>query len=249
MRGFAIYIYRLSGMFWFSCSYRFCLFMFHLSSGPSLSVSQAFLEVDTQIAAPRRILLSEFAESLGFWLCNLHVFLERALTCCIKINNLFEKIHFLDFIAEVLQEDDTEPKSSKEEWDSPITFTAKSSRKYQAARSWLSVSSVLCGDICCVSCSASFFASLTPYSNPRAVQHSTKLGVEPFVLPSLLWNTHSSEWREPGERCYWRQLQPFRSSKSTGDEEKEVGSPHVRRGSVALAKGSCGSKWYDPEET
>ncbi|KAJ8949754.1 hypothetical protein NQ318_005077 [Aromia moschata] len=36
----------------------------------------------------------------------------------------------LDYISEVLNEDDTEPKSSKEEWDSPITFTAKSSRKY-----------------------------------------------------------------------------------------------------------------------
>lgn len=34
-----------------------------------------------------------------------------------------------DYINEVLHEDDTEPKSSKEEWDSPITFTAKSSRK------------------------------------------------------------------------------------------------------------------------
>ncbi|KAI4469869.1 hypothetical protein MML48_1g14209 [Holotrichia oblita] len=33
-----------------------------------------------------------------------------------------------DYINEVLHEDDTEPKSSKEEWDSPITFTAKSSR-------------------------------------------------------------------------------------------------------------------------
>ncbi|KAK9753379.1 hypothetical protein QE152_g3433 [Popillia japonica] len=32
-----------------------------------------------------------------------------------------------DYINEVLHEDDTEPKSSKEEWDSPITFTAKSS--------------------------------------------------------------------------------------------------------------------------
>lgn len=29
-----------------------------------------------------------------------------------------------------MNEDDTEPKSSREEWDSPITFTAKSSRKY-----------------------------------------------------------------------------------------------------------------------
>lgn len=28
-----------------------------------------------------------------------------------------------------MNEDDTEPKSSREEWDSPITFTAKSSRK------------------------------------------------------------------------------------------------------------------------
>lgn len=38
----------------------------------------------------------------------------------------------LDYINEVLNEDDnTEPKSSREEWDSPITFTAKSSRKYQ----------------------------------------------------------------------------------------------------------------------
>lgn len=37
----------------------------------------------------------------------------------------------LDYINEVLNEEDTtEPKSSiKEEWDSPITFTAKSSRK------------------------------------------------------------------------------------------------------------------------
>ncbi|XP_049819790.1 sodium/hydrogen exchanger 3 isoform X4 [Aethina tumida] len=34
-----------------------------------------------------------------------------------------------DYISEVLNEDmDTEPKSSREEWDSPITFTAKSSR-------------------------------------------------------------------------------------------------------------------------
>ncbi|XP_018572204.1 sodium/hydrogen exchanger 3 [Anoplophora glabripennis] len=32
-----------------------------------------------------------------------------------------------DYISEVLNEDDTEPKSSREEWDSPITFTAKSS--------------------------------------------------------------------------------------------------------------------------
>ncbi|XP_074035148.1 na[+]/H[+] hydrogen exchanger 2 [Leptinotarsa decemlineata] len=32
-----------------------------------------------------------------------------------------------DYISEVLNEDDTEPKSFKEEWDSPITFTAKSS--------------------------------------------------------------------------------------------------------------------------
>lgn len=34
-----------------------------------------------------------------------------------------------DYISEVMNEDDTEPKSSREEWDSPITFTAKSSRK------------------------------------------------------------------------------------------------------------------------
>ncbi|XP_063919692.1 sodium/hydrogen exchanger 3 isoform X3 [Zophobas morio] len=33
-----------------------------------------------------------------------------------------------DYISEVLHEDDTEPKSNKEDWDSPITFTAKSSR-------------------------------------------------------------------------------------------------------------------------
>ncbi|XP_063919693.1 sodium/hydrogen exchanger 3 isoform X4 [Zophobas morio] len=32
-----------------------------------------------------------------------------------------------DYISEVLHEDDTEPKSNKEDWDSPITFTAKSS--------------------------------------------------------------------------------------------------------------------------
>ncbi|KAG5892223.1 hypothetical protein JTB14_034772 [Gonioctena quinquepunctata] len=32
-----------------------------------------------------------------------------------------------DYISEVLNEDDTDPKSMKEEWDSPITFTAKSS--------------------------------------------------------------------------------------------------------------------------
>ncbi|XP_064215970.1 sodium/hydrogen exchanger 3 isoform X2 [Tribolium castaneum] len=32
-----------------------------------------------------------------------------------------------DYISEVLHEDDTEPKSTKEDWDSPITFTAKSS--------------------------------------------------------------------------------------------------------------------------
>lgn len=36
----------------------------------------------------------------------------------------------LDYITEVLHEDDTEPKSTKEDWDSPITFTAKSSREY-----------------------------------------------------------------------------------------------------------------------
>lgn len=35
-----------------------------------------------------------------------------------------------DYINEVLHEqDDTDVKSIKEEWDSPITFTAKSSRK------------------------------------------------------------------------------------------------------------------------
>lgn len=34
-----------------------------------------------------------------------------------------------DYISEVMNEDDTEPKSSREEWDSPITFTAKSSRE------------------------------------------------------------------------------------------------------------------------
>lgn len=31
-----------------------------------------------------------------------------------------------------MNEDDTEPKSSREEWDSPITFTAKSSRKWSS---------------------------------------------------------------------------------------------------------------------
>lgn len=36
----------------------------------------------------------------------------------------------LDYISEVLKEDaDTDPKLNKEDWDSPITFTAKSSRK------------------------------------------------------------------------------------------------------------------------
>ncbi|CAH0546992.1 unnamed protein product [Brassicogethes aeneus] len=36
---------------------------------------------------------------------------------------------YIDYISEVLNENgDTEPKSSREEWDSPITFTAKSSR-------------------------------------------------------------------------------------------------------------------------
>ncbi|XP_068893583.1 Na(+)/H(+) exchanger protein 2-like isoform X4 [Tenebrio molitor] len=34
-----------------------------------------------------------------------------------------------DYISEVLHEDDTEPKSNKEDWDSPITFTAKSSHE------------------------------------------------------------------------------------------------------------------------
>ncbi|VEN49644.1 unnamed protein product [Callosobruchus maculatus] len=32
-----------------------------------------------------------------------------------------------DYISEVLNEDETEPKSGREDWDSPITFTAKSS--------------------------------------------------------------------------------------------------------------------------
>ncbi|XP_022904070.1 sodium/hydrogen exchanger 3 isoform X3 [Onthophagus taurus] len=40
-----------------------------------------------------------------------------------------------DYINEVLHEDDTEPKSSKEEWDSPITFTAKSSPSEEAPAS------------------------------------------------------------------------------------------------------------------
>ncbi|KAJ8922415.1 hypothetical protein NQ315_004361 [Exocentrus adspersus] len=45
----------------------------------------------------------------------------------------------LDYISEVLNEDDTEPKSSKEEWDSPITFTAKSSRRRHMSRSEIRV--------------------------------------------------------------------------------------------------------------
>lgn len=48
----------------------------------------------------------------------------------IKYFFLNNQIKISDYINEVLHEDDTEPKSSKEEWDSPITFTAKSSRMY-----------------------------------------------------------------------------------------------------------------------
>jgi len=56
-------------------------------------VSQAFLEVDTQIAAPRRILLSEFAESLGLWLCNLHV-----LITVIGLQHVLHSINLLNVV-------------------------------------------------------------------------------------------------------------------------------------------------------
>lgn len=50
--------------------------------------------------------------------------------CFLAIYLLSFLIFSLDYISEVLNEEDTEPKSIQE-WDSPITFTAKSSREYQ----------------------------------------------------------------------------------------------------------------------
>lgn len=43
---------------------------------------------------------------------------------------LFWPFFALDYINQVLSEEENmDPKSNREEWDSPITFTAKSSRK------------------------------------------------------------------------------------------------------------------------
>ncbi|XP_017771890.1 PREDICTED: uncharacterized protein LOC108559210, partial [Nicrophorus vespilloides] len=98
-----------------------------------------------------------------------------------------------DYINEVLHEDNdtTDPKSSKEDWDSPITFTAKSSPDEEEE----------CPLSAATEGSGSLTSQLTPLMGPKSAKKTTAIeGCLPWRRDKNPFNNDDSPYSDTGKR-------------------------------------------------